>query len=313
MRGGPSFEELVRTRATGVAFVPLLEEIAPRVDGGTRAETTADPTLWATSIERAAALVGADAVTIGWDESILAEACGVPIRWEDDRPVLGGPPPSLRPAAKASGRVPAFLETARRLAATARHERGCLVALPGPASLAERVLGPAVDRQSLAALKSILVGVAEAICQSRPDGLALVENGGLKVSSPEIRRIYATLRNVADHYGVAMVLYVEGYEDLGSATATAASLKIGHLMVGPNHAGLSPDPAAVVRAAADLASVAVPLPLRDAETALLGALAALEAARSRPAVYFTTPGPIPRHSDIGLLREVGEAVRAIVH
>ncbi len=313
MSGGRFFEEFVRARAGGTAFIPLVEDLAPRVEGVTGAELTADPTLWAGSLERVATLVDADAVTIGWDASILAEACGVPLRWEEERPVLGEPPPSLSPAAKTSGRAPAFLEAARRLAVTARAERGCVVAMAGPASLAALVLGPAPDRQAVAALKSVLVGIAEVICQSRPDGLVLVETCEPGKSSPELRRIYGTLRNIADYYGAALILYVGDHRDVGSAAAAATSLRIDHLMVGRNHAGDAPDPAAVVRAATGLRSIAVPLALRDAESTGQSAAAALSAAGSGPAVYFTTPGPMPRQTDIGLVREIGESIRGIAH
>lgn len=310
MSARPSFEELVRGRRGGPAFVPLLEELAPRLEGRSRRELTADPTLWASAAERLAALAGADAVAIGWDASLLAEACGVPLRWEDDRPLLGEPPPEPNPAAAAAGRVPAFLEAVRRLAAA---DRACVAALPGPASLAACVLGPVRERRSLAALKSILVAVAEALCRARPDALALVEAGADGAAAAEIRRIYATLRNLADYYGVATILHVAEHGDVAAAAAAAASLGIDHLMVGGSHAGPAPDPAAAVAAAAGLGSFALPLGLRDAQSTRQSAAAALSATAGRPAVYFTTPGPLPRDSDMGVLREVGAALRTIAH
>jgi hypothetical protein len=310
MGGERSFTEILRSREPGAAFVPLLEELAPRVEDVTLARMTTNPTLWAGAIERTAALVGADAATIGWDPSILAEACGVTLRWEGDRPVLGEPPPQPNPAAQTSGRVPAFLEAARRL--SGRAGRGCIVAVPGPASLAARVLGPEAGRPKLAALKSILVGVIETICRSRPNAIALVEDVEPPFS-PDLRRVYATLRNVNEHYGVATLLCVASYGDLATAAAAATSLGVDHWMVGGKDAGLAPDPAAVVGAATRFASVAVPLPVRDADRARQSAAAAVAAAHGRPAVYFTTPGPIPRDTDISLLREVGEAVRTIAH
>jgi hypothetical protein len=67
--------------------------------------------------ERVATLVDADAVTIGWDASILAEACGVSPAGRGATG-LGEPLPSLNPAARPRGARRLLLEAARRLAVT---------------------------------------------------------------------------------------------------------------------------------------------------------------------------------------------------
>lgn len=301
----------------GVAFVPWLEELAPRLEGRARAQLTADPTLFTNSVERLTKLIDADAIAIGWDPSLLAEACGLPVHWEDDRPLVAGTAARLNVTARSAARVPAFLETVRRLCATGRAERGCLAGMAGPWSLATRLFGPVPDGSSLRALKTVLVEITEAICQARPDMLVLVETatGTQEPASAEPRRIYATLRNVADHYGVAAAACIEGFEDLSAAAAWLAALKIDHWMLGADSRGRVPDAAEAVRAARGRQSIAVSLPLGDVEEARASAEAALAAARApaSAAVYFTTPGPAPRQTEIGVLRQVGAAIGELSH
>jgi len=301
-------------RPTGTAFVPWLEHLAPRLEGRTCEELTADPTLWTNSLERLSKLAEADAIAIGWDPSLLAEVCATPLRREDDRSPSATPP--LNIAAAGAGRIPAFLETVRRLCATGRAERGCVVGLAGPATLAARLFGSAADGASVAALKKVLVEIGDAVCQARPDMLVLLETGagmGDAIPSPELRRVYATLKNVSEHYGVVAAVCVEGFETVGAAADWIAALRIDHWMLGADVHGRTPAVADAVAAARGRRSLALPLPLDDVETARASAEAALAAASASGsvAVYFTTAGPVPLETDVAVLRQTSAVIREL--
>jgi hypothetical protein len=311
------FDAIARgQRPAGAFLVPWLEDLAPRLEGRSHAELTADPTLWTNSLERLTKLVEADATAIGWDPSLLAAACGAPPRGEDDRSPSAVTMPAADAAAARSGRVPAFLETVRRLCATGRTERGCVVGVAGPAALAARLFGSAADGTSLTALKKILVEIVEAICQARPDALVLLETGAVTqdaAPSSELRRVYATLKNVAEHYGVAAAVCVEGFETIGAAAEWIAALRIDHWMLGADRQGRAPVAADAVAAARGRRSLALPLPLDDVKTARASAEAALaaSAASDSAALYFTTAGPVPRQTDVAILRQAIAAVREL--
>ena len=77
------------------AFVPLVRGLAARV-GGVKVESySQDPTAWANLLIKTAELFDLDGVVAGLDFTLLGEACGCPLRWEDDRPVIAGPAATL--------------------------------------------------------------------------------------------------------------------------------------------------------------------------------------------------------------------------
>jgi len=90
MTNSREFLECVRDgrKTSGTIFVPILEQMLARLEGYRLEQITSDANLWAKSIRAAARLVESDVITMGWDVSIVAQACGVPMGWENDRPVL---------------------------------------------------------------------------------------------------------------------------------------------------------------------------------------------------------------------------------
>ena len=121
---------------TRPAFVPLIRGLLARVEGMSMETLTSDPTLWANSLMKTARLFGLDGVVVGLDVTLMAEASGCPVAWEEDRPILMPLQGNLNEAPERSGRMQHALEAANRLFETCRSEVACLVALTGPVTLA---------------------------------------------------------------------------------------------------------------------------------------------------------------------------------
>ena len=123
------------------AFVPMLQGLLSRVEGEPMKTLTSDPALWANSLTKATRLFGLDGVVVGFDLTLMAEACGCDIHWVEDRPVLVPFQGDLNPSPEQSGRLRHALETAERLFETFRSEIGCVAALTGPVTLAGQLFG----------------------------------------------------------------------------------------------------------------------------------------------------------------------------
>ena len=68
------------------AFVPMIRGLLSRVEGIPMEKLMNDPTLWANSLVKTYKLFRFDGVVVGLDFTLMAEACGCGIVWEDDRP-----------------------------------------------------------------------------------------------------------------------------------------------------------------------------------------------------------------------------------
>lgn len=286
----------------GPAFIPLLEKLAPRVAGISYQQMSSDATAWSNALGQAAQLLGCNALTLGWDDTLLAEACGVPLEWLDDQPRLALRAEAFNPQARTAGRMPALLETAQRVCQTTKAEGACVLALTGPATLARQVFAAAADKPLLEQLKPVLVEVVEALCQGRPECLVFMESGAALAGdvTPDLRRIYNTLKNIATYYGVMPALYLDAYVGWQETAARWAALKLEHLLLGSDAAGDLPQPAALSGwqglgwplAAADLA----------ASRARIAACAGMQAAA--PALFFTTA--LRQPADIEALRGISD-------
>ena len=197
------------------AFVPLVRGLAARV-GGVKAEAyTQDPTAWASLLIKTAELFNLDGVVAGLDFTLLAEACGCPVRWRDDRPAIAGPAPQLCSEPEQAGRLKVALEKARQVFEVTRSNRACVAALTGPVSLARQVFGPEEGLARLAEIKPLAVRVTEAFCATRPDVLIFLEGRALaqgEIGMPQ-RKIYNTLRNLAAHYDIPVGMFLRNYAD----------------------------------------------------------------------------------------------------
>lgn len=294
------------------AFVPLLQGVIARVEGVAREALEADPTLWANALMKTAELLEVDGVVAGFDFTLLAEACGAEIRWEDDLPHLVGPAKSLPAAASDSGRLGNLREAAGRVFQVCRAERACLIALTGPVTLAAQVFGPEEFAQRLGELKPMVVKVAESFCQIRPDVMVFME--GKALTGAEVnaayRRMYTTLKNMAAYYNIPVALYLEGYDP--EQVQWFSSLNADIYIAGPSLAQSLPPLSALWTLAEGVLGVGIGVPGGDGEKAQVTLQEAVECRRQgKRNFFFTSIGPLTRDVDLESLRQVLRAIKQI--
>ncbi len=277
------FDAFLRGTPSAPALMPLVETLAPRVAGTTAEALAADATLRGNASLRAARLLEAEAVLLGFDIGIAAAAC------------------RESPAAPAGTAGFAQLAAALdRLVQTERTHTGIVAALCGPATLAAALAGNP-NPEALAAAKQYSTALAEALCRQRPDLLVLRENaalfaGGLGTAQ---RKAYGTLKNVVDYFDVPLALWIEGWE--AATVADACRLKLPILLLGPDADGNAAAPELASRLAAELDGIGLALPF--AELARACSLAsAYRAALGERACLFTSLQDLPADSDLEALR-----------
>ncbi len=286
---------------SGAYFLPFLEGLAAVMENRAPAALTADATLWANAVPRAARLVGAGGIAVGVLPMIAAESFGATVmRVGANASVVARPgTPVSEPWCAAP--LANLLETSRRLAETVRPERELAVFMSGPVTLSLALFGEMPSPSLLGVLKAGLLRCLELICEARPDAVFIDENweGRPPEATPELRRFHNTLKNVADYYGVGYGLRAEGVGDAPAAIASLSGLRVAHLMLGGDAGGTLPDARAAADAAAAAGWTSVGLPVA-AGCDVDEALAACDAAAT--AAYLCGAA---QETDIEFLKSVG--------
>ena len=250
-------------RPTGAFFLPFLEGLAAAMENRMPAALTADATLWANAVARAARLVEAGGIAVGVLPMIAAESFGATVLRVGAKASVVARPGNAVSEPWCAAPLANLLETSRRLAETVRPERELAVFLSGPVTLSLALFGEMPSLTHLGVLKAGLLRCLELICEARPDVVFIDENwaGHPPEATPELRRFHNTLKNVADYYGVGYGLRAEGIADAPGAIATLSGLRVAHLVLGGDADGALPDarPAVDAAAAAGWTSVGLPV------------------------------------------------------
>ncbi|MHB1024400.1 MAG: uroporphyrinogen decarboxylase family protein [Desulfobacteria bacterium] len=295
------------------AFAPLLSRIVSRVSGVSLRDLPSDPPQWASALVRTAELLDVDGVAFPADASLLAEACGCPVSWEDGCPSVAGPAASLAESPERGGRLKSALDVAGRVFPGVRSRRGCVSVLTGPGTLATQLFGPdAVNR--LAEVKPVFVRLPELLCAERPDMICLWEEASSLFPQgklpPACRRVYNTIRNIASYYCIplAVALVGHGPADLG----ILAELGVEIVLPGPSAGGeLLTAEELLDHGATDL-TLGLSLPLDDlprAKELLAVALRARNAGRLR-SFFLTGFEPATRDFDLEGLQQLTQEIRS---
>lgn len=218
------------------ALLTLFEPLAARVGSMEYADMLADPALWSANLAKTGRLLDMDGLLLGLDPEICLKS------------------DSFEIAVDAFG----------RMVQTEQNYFGCIAAMAGPLTLAEKRLGNA-DR--VAELKSQTVEMAEAYCKNRPDILMLREGralGGANIGMPH-RKAYNTLKNMAAYYSVPLGLYLEDYDQ--DVIPGLAKLKLPFVFFGADHEGKVPSIVALKDLAPEVDGIGVPLDFNDPEQA----------------------------------------------
>ncbi len=291
---------LANTPGAGNAFVPAMEPLAARVGGMSYRSMTGDPAHWSSSLGKAGQLLRADALILGFDDTLLAEACGADVQWRDDQPVVveAGVLPAVTEAI--NGRLEAAVEALGRLIQTVRDDFCCIAAMSGPITLA--ALLDTTDGQA-GELKQITVEIAQALCQKRPDLLLFREGPAIcedDIGMPQ-RKAFNTLRNVARYFDIPTAIYVEGYTP--ETLASIDKLRMDFYFFGETAEGTIPDPGLFLDLAQSVKGIGIALPFGDVTEALTHAELCKKTLAGKN-LLFTTPGDLARDTDLDTARAI---------
>ena len=130
-----------------VPFIPWVTSFAAKLEQIPVKEMLSDATLLSRSLQNAQKLFGYDGITIVFDSTLEAEACGSEIKWSDSGKL---PEVVSYPLAKGArvedldisdlekrGRIPVVLETVKRLSILKGKELPLLGVITGPITLAK--------------------------------------------------------------------------------------------------------------------------------------------------------------------------------
>jgi hypothetical protein len=295
------------------AFVPLVRGLAARVGNVQAQAFTKDPTAWANLLVKTAELFKLDGVVAGLDFTLLAEACGCPVDWREDRPCLAGVAQTINQEPEMCGRLQVALEKARRVFDISRSSRACVAAMTGPVALAGQVFGPEAGVDRLAEIKPLVVRVAEAFFQTRPDVLLFLEGRTLgqgKITMTQ-RKIYNTLRNLAAHYDIPVGMFLRRYDQATLGKLPLLKMDF-HVLGEPANGGLPPLELLRELAGEGL-GLGVGLPLDDLEAAraVMGQGLELYRARAARGIFFTSSGPAGRGVALETLHQLVEEISRV--
>ena len=300
-----AFDAMLAGRTSGrPAWVPRLEGLAARLQSTSFREMSADPDAWYAGLMRAGDMLGADALLVGAEVTLLAEACGAELDGSGGLSAIARRPDALAAQPLEARRLAALLEVLRRLRATVRARLGVVAALCGPLLLATQLYAEQAPEAALRQVKAVHNGVVDALLATRPDLLLLIERfpGTGSDVLKAWQRAFGTLRNLAAHYDVPLALRVEGWS--ADAVGELLALRLPVYVLGTG----TGDAVQVARAlAAPGTAVGVPLAPGAEAQAMLAAVAGARAAGS--VCFLTTADDVGGQGDLGALREFAAGVR----
>lgn len=295
------------TAGDRAAFVPALEPLAARVGGMTYQSMSTDPAQWSSSLTKAGRLLEADALVVGFDQTLMAEACGANLRWQKDRTIIAGVE-GLPPVNQViSGRLDAAVEALDRLNQTTRHEFCVVAAMTGPVTLAKQ-LNLAVGKAD--ELKQITVEIAQVLCSKRPDLLLFREGPALclnDIGMPQ-RKAFNTLCNVAKYFNIPTAIYLEGYTQ--KTLTSIDKLKLDFYFFGETLEGDMPDPEWFLELAQGVNGIGMALPFNDAAESLKHAALCRKILAGKN-MLFTSPGDLAHDTDLDTARAITTGLRAL--
>lgn len=308
-RGRERFDALLAGRTGGApAWMPLIDALAARLAATGYRELTADPGLWASGLSKAGELLGADALVVGFDPTLTAEACGAELDWSAAPPCLLRAPPAVGTEPLAAARQAAMLETVRRLGATVRARCAVVAALIAPTALARQLCAELPLEEGLRRVKGAHTLVAEGLLRARPDLLLLIERwpDPGQEAPRALQRAFGTLRNLAAHYDVPVGLYVENWSE--SQIPGIAALRMSCYVLG---SGAGDAVAAACALAAGPTAVGVSVP-EDSPPAARALAAQVGAARGEGHnLFLTTSAAAGSRGDLAALRELAARLHGV--
>lgn len=253
--------------AVPAPVVPLAERLAARISGMTLQEMQADASHWVASLGGLQKLLVVDALAVGVDASLGAEAFGHSVHWHEQEPMLPATPPTqVREACSSSGRYAQALAVIRRLCQSSQGSVGCIAMMTGPITLAQQLYGSADDH--LVDVKPLSIVMAEQLCHARPDLLLLREGGVLGQGDITVahRKSFNTIKNMAAYFDVPVGLYIEDYSP--EMVGQLDQLKLPFLWLGHDANGGLVSPEVARELASQYTGIGLPLDFSSADKSL---------------------------------------------
>jgi|TARA_B100000315_G_scaffold250243_1_gene282717 hypothetical protein len=298
---------LQNTPCDSRAFVPAMEPLAARVGGMSYQSMTSDPEYWSSNLTKAGQLLQTDALVLGFDGTLLAEACGAKVQWREDRPAIAGAGVLPLVSEVISGRLETAIEALGRLIHTDRNDFCCIAVMTGPVTLAA-LLDIADDKAT--DLKQITVEVAQALCKKRPDLLLFREGPTIcenDIGMPQ-RKMFNTLCNVAKYFNIPTGIYVEGYTQ--KTLTTLDKLKIDFYFFGETAEGAIPEPDLFLELAQRVKGIGLALPFNDVTEALRHAEQCRKTLAGENFLY-TSPGDLARGTDLDTAHAITSGLKSV--
>lgn len=284
-------------------FIPFIRGLLSRIEDRPMETLTADPALWANSLEKTSRLFGFDGVVAGLDTSLAARACGCRMEWREDRPVVLPLQGSPDETPDQSLPMQLGLEVTKRLFQICQKDMACISALTGPYTLAEQLFGKAPGQNHMDEIKPLIVRITKAYCETRPDVLMFMEGEALTLTGIDVqhRRIYNTLKNIANYYNIPVGLYLQDYRS--ESIRTVSGLNMDMYIAGPCADRHPIMPSTVWDLGRGTLGLGIGLPLDDLETAREILYQGMALYRNRPGhgVFFTSLGSANRENNLETL------------
>jgi len=292
-------------------FIPLIGTLAAKVGGLHYREMCADPTLWTNSIQKTVDLFDLDGVVGGLDFSLVAEACGAEITWDDEQPTISARPGVLNAAPENNGRLKNSLEAMKRLFHICHNQRVCIAATTGPITLAHQLFGVTDDVEYINAAKQIVTRLTEIYCQCKPNIVLYMEGKpfGETEVTPVSRRAYNTLKNVASYYRVVPALYVEGY--IPHLLPSFSVLNMILNIAGPSREGSLPSSSTLWDLNVNTSGIVLSVPVDDIDSAKAMIQQGIEFNRKGKPCLHTSHGPVAANTPLEAMHLVVREIKNI--
>lgn len=181
---------------TRLPFIPWISSFAAKLEQIPVRKMLSDATLLSRSLQNAQKLFGYDGITVVFDSTLEAEACGCEIKWSNTEqlPVVIRHPLGEGSEIKdldiseieKKGRVPVALETAKRINILKGKEIALIAVITGPVTLARFLRGdsfipqlesPSQETMELIELaQKVNLKLCNAYCKQGVDAIVIAEN-----------------------------------------------------------------------------------------------------------------------------------------
>jgi uroporphyrinogen-III decarboxylase len=236
-------------------FIPWISSFAAQLEQISVQEMLSDPGLLSTALLNAQELFGYDAIAVGLDSSLEAEALGCQIDWpgsDDSLPSIVSHPLSEgmslqdleKPDFLQKGRIPVFLEAFKRISILRSKQLALMGVVTGPFTLARHLTGDSflsnpesladVDKQAITAAGSVCLKLCRKYCEAGVDVVVVSDEvmGQLPLrlyplAAPALKSVW----NVVNFFGRPSLLLTTGCHndsispalDLGAAGISLGS------------------------------------------------------------------------------------------